>query len=273
MSTPPLPPMPDFNRMASGFDRYLPQIQPVALALLDRLPPLAPGAAVLDVACGTGEPGLSLARRSPGVSVLGVDCAPAMIEVARAKATKESLGNARFDVMSSDSLGVPDASVDAVISRFGLLMVGDVPASAREIARVLREGGSFSLAVWDDMALNTLVNTMVQVLLRHLPAGYQSPLARMGEWAGAGLRARLLEEAGITAIGSEMFHWTYEFASFEEPWELLGLMGGVTGQSKLSAEAQTAVKSELMEALEPHRLPAGGYRIPHACRLFWGRRG
>jgi ubiquinone/menaquinone biosynthesis C-methylase UbiE len=90
MSTPSTLPMPDFNQMANSFDRYLPQIHPVALALLDHLPAPDPGATVLDVACGTGEPGLTLARRSPEVRVLGVDSASAMIEVAQGKAARRS---------------------------------------------------------------------------------------------------------------------------------------------------------------------------------------
>ena len=51
-----------------------------------------------------------------------------MIAVAQKKAAREGLSNIRFEVMSSEALAVPDASVDAVISRFGLLMFGDVPA-------------------------------------------------------------------------------------------------------------------------------------------------
>ncbi len=109
MSAPPPVPMPDFGRMAARFDRFLPQIHPVTLALLDHLPPLADGAAVLDVACGTGEPGLSLARKAPGVRLLGVDSTPAMIDVARSKVATESLQNARFEVMSSDVLTAVEA--------------------------------------------------------------------------------------------------------------------------------------------------------------------
>lgn len=102
------------------------------------------------MACGTGEPSLTLARRAPTVRILGVDRAEAMIPLASLKAARESLANARFELMSSERLALPDASMDAAISRFGLMMFGDVPASARELARVLRGGGSFSLAVWDE---------------------------------------------------------------------------------------------------------------------------
>jgi SAM-dependent methyltransferase len=60
---------PDYDRVASVFDRYLPLVEPVGSAILARLPTLPARAHVLDVACGTGEPGLTLARRSPGVRV------------------------------------------------------------------------------------------------------------------------------------------------------------------------------------------------------------
>ena len=59
--------------MVADFDLFLPLIQPVGLAVLGRLPKLPEGANVLDVACGTGEPGLTLARLSPDVHLLGID--------------------------------------------------------------------------------------------------------------------------------------------------------------------------------------------------------
>jgi ubiquinone/menaquinone biosynthesis C-methylase UbiE len=84
----------DFDSKAAVFDRYLPLLEPVGRAVLDKLPPLVGGASVLDVACGTGEPGLTLARRAPSVRLLGVDGAPAMIEIARVKAARQELGQA-----------------------------------------------------------------------------------------------------------------------------------------------------------------------------------
>jgi 2-polyprenyl-3-methyl-5-hydroxy-6-metoxy-1,4-benzoquinol methylase len=80
------PGLPDYNELAVIFDRFLPLLAPVADAILDHLPALPAGARVLDVACGTGEPALTLARRPPDVQLLGVDAAGGMIEVARAKA-------------------------------------------------------------------------------------------------------------------------------------------------------------------------------------------
>lgn len=262
--------MPDFNKMAVDFDRFLPQVHPVTLAILDHLPPPADGQTVLDVACGTGEPGLTLLRRSPGVHLLGVDSAAAMIEVAQHKAAREALTNARFEVMASEKLALPDASVDAVISRFGLLLFGDVAASARELSRVLRPRGAFSLAVWEDMERNTLVNATWGALRGHLPKDHDSPMERFKEWAGDGVRTRLLADAGLGVVRSEMFRWHYQFDDFEGAWSLMSRMGHFTGQDALPAEVQQIVKQDVCNALSAYKKESGAYAIPHTCRLIWG---
>ncbi len=262
----------DFNPLAARFDRFLPQIHPVGLAVLDRLPVPPAGATVLDVACGTGEPGLTLARRAPSVNVIGVDQADALLGVARAKAAQEGLANARFAVMSMDALALPDASADAAISRFGLLMFGDVEGSGRELARVLRSGGAFSVAVWDDPAENTLMSALLAALRDHLPPGHRSPMEGLAAWAGESRRTSLLEALGLS-VRTELFRWEYRFQSFDEPWEMVSGMGKLTGQADLAPEAQAQVRHALMASLAEHRLADGRYVVPHACRLIWGQRG
>jgi len=270
---PPADPAPlDYNQLAEQFDRFLPQIHPVGVALLARLPALAAGATVLDVACGTGEPGLTLARSAPEVRVQGVDQAEAMIRVAQHKAARDGHTNVEFAVMPMDALALPDASVDAVISRFGLLMFGDVPAAAGELARVLRPGAPFSLAVWDDPARNTLMSTLFAVLRRHLPPGHRSPLDALGAWAAEGRRQALLEQVGLAPVHSAMFAWDYRFASADEPWALVRSMDRFTGQAALAPEAQAEVRRELDLALAAYRQADGTWTIPHACRLIWGAR-
>lgn len=262
----------DYNALAADFDRYLPLIEPVAVALLAHLPAPKAGETVLDVSCGTGEPGLTLARTHPQARLVGIDSAAAMVGVAQAKAAREGLTNARFEVMSSDALALPDGGADAVISRFGLLMFGDVPASARELGRVLRAGGRFSLAVWDALEQNTLMSTMLTVLRGHLPPDHVSPMAGVQQWAACGVRAQLLQDAGLGVVESEMFAWSYRFARFDEVWDLLGRMSGFTGQATLPAAAQERVRTELHAALAAYRQADGVYVIPHACRLLWGER-
>lgn len=264
--------LPDYDRMAADFDRYLPLIEPVGRAVLDHLPPLPEGARVLDVACGTGEPGLTLARRSPGVQVLGADAASGMVDVARAKARREDLSNIRFEVMPFERLAVADGSMEAVISRFGLLLFGDAAASARELSRVLRPTGSFSLAVWDDSARNTLVSAVFASLRPRLPAGALQPFDRLSDLAAPGLREGLLRDAGLTVVGSAWFEWSYPLGTPENLTLFITGPGMFTSLlSPLEGSAREQVCSEVLAAMERYRAD-DGYHIPHACRLLWGHR-
>src|SRR5438128_2357718 len=58
---------------ATAFAGFTDSFAPVARAIVDRLPELAPRSQVLDLACGPGQPGLSVLERHPEVELLGVD--------------------------------------------------------------------------------------------------------------------------------------------------------------------------------------------------------
>ena len=70
---------PDWDKIAEKFDIFLPQIAPVGEALLEALD-ARPGDKVLDIASGTGEPALTLARRQPHVQITGIDAADGMAQ-------------------------------------------------------------------------------------------------------------------------------------------------------------------------------------------------
>ncbi len=92
-------------------------------------------ASLLDIATGTGDLALTIARALPEVEVLGTDfCAP-MLEVARRRGLRHVL---EADAMA---LPLPDASFDAATVAFGLRNMADYAAALREFRRVLRPGG------------------------------------------------------------------------------------------------------------------------------------
>ncbi len=261
--------LPDYNNLATVFDRSLPLIEPVGSAVVAHIPARPEGANVLDIACGTGEPGLSLARRSPGIQLLGVDAALGMVEIARAKATRENLTNVRFEVMTAENLACADSSMDAVISRFGLLMFGDVEASARQLARVLRVGGHFSVAVWDNASTNTLFSSVVAALRPLVPTELIAPFDSF-QLIEAG---RHLHGAGLTDAQSEFFSWHYDFHSLEAWWEFVSAPGLFSRQFAVLGEGEKEqVRAAVAAAMAAYRQDNGSYRIPHTCRLWWGQR-
>jgi demethylmenaquinone methyltransferase / 2-methoxy-6-polyprenyl-1,4-benzoquinol methylase len=105
---------------------------------------VGPGSRVLDVATGTGDLAIELARRvGPDGEVLGADFSEGMLERARAKvAAHQPVGvRPRFEWADAMELPYADGSFDAATVGFGARNFEDLPRGLAELARVVRPGG------------------------------------------------------------------------------------------------------------------------------------
>lgn len=110
---------------------------------------LAPGARVLDVCCGSGASAIPAAEMvGPNGSVVGVDLAENLLELARAKAKQRGLSNIEFRSGDMTNLAFDDGSFDAVVCVFGIFFVPDMQAALTELKRVLRTGGKLAITTW-----------------------------------------------------------------------------------------------------------------------------
>ena len=97
---------------------------------------------ILDVATGTGDLAIAMARRIRDVQVLGVDLSEQMLAVARRKIEARGLdGPIVLDRGDAERLAVADASVDVATVAFGVRNFGDLGAGLRELARTIKPGG------------------------------------------------------------------------------------------------------------------------------------
>ena len=116
---------------------------------------LRPGETVLDLGSGAGLDVLLSARRvAPGGHAYGVDMTDEMVHVARTNQARSGVGNATFLKGTIESVPLPDASVDVVISNCVINLAVDKGAVLREAFRVLRPDGRFAVA--DMIALEEL---------------------------------------------------------------------------------------------------------------------
>ncbi len=95
---------------------------------------------VLDVATGTADFALELARRAPGSEVVGCDFVPEMLEIGRRKAGKQHM-KVTLELGDALNLPYPDATFDALTCAFGFRNFADYPRALSEFWRVLRPGG------------------------------------------------------------------------------------------------------------------------------------
>jgi SAM-dependent methyltransferase len=101
---------------------------------------------VLDLGCGTGNAALLAAAFAN--EVVGVDPAPRLLEVARARAAAAGEGTTRFLAGRAEKLPLSDAEVDVALSVFGVIFAADAGAAAAELSRVLAPHGRIVLAAW-----------------------------------------------------------------------------------------------------------------------------
>jgi demethylmenaquinone methyltransferase/2-methoxy-6-polyprenyl-1,4-benzoquinol methylase len=95
---------------------------------------VGPGSTALDVATGTGDFAIELARR--GAEVTGSDFAPAMLEIARGKAP-----GLTFEEGDALQLAYPDDSFDAATVGFGARNFAELDRGLGEMTRVVKPGG------------------------------------------------------------------------------------------------------------------------------------
>lgn len=121
----------------------------VISARLIALAHITAGQRVLDAATGAGDPALTTARVvGPSGSVVGVDHAPQMLEMARQRAKAAGLSNVTFLEGDAQALDLPPQSFDAVLSRWGLMFFLPLVPALEGFRRVLRPGGYLAAAVW-----------------------------------------------------------------------------------------------------------------------------
>src|SRR5882762_8217167 len=108
---------------------------------------LTPGQVVLDLGSGAGLDVLLSARRvAPGGHAYGVDMTDEMLQLANDNKQKAGADNATFLKGSIESVPLPDASADVVISNCVINLAEDKSAVIKEAFRVLRPGGLFAVA-------------------------------------------------------------------------------------------------------------------------------
>ncbi len=106
---------------------------------------IAPGARVIDIACGTGATTRAAqSAASPGGEVLGLDRNGGMLTVARARSPDIPFIEGR-----AEALPFPDREFDVVLCQFALMFFEDRAAALRDMRRVLRRDGRVALSVWD----------------------------------------------------------------------------------------------------------------------------
>ncbi len=245
-----------------------PAMAPVSEMLLD-LAGVTEGKWVLDVCCGLGDPALDAARRvGPQGRVTGVDQARRMLAIAEERARADGLENVGFQELDVEELVTwPEASYDAVVSRFGLSFIPQLSLTLRGIHRVLMRGGAVAAANWGPLEkvpfLAVSRGVVSEFVGRALPAPtLPGPFAL----AQPGLLEQTLSSAGFHDIRGERMTVVFELPSAEA---YVQLTREATALGQLVAESSTVPADEVWaavaEATKPYADAEGRLSFPCAA--------
>jgi ubiquinone/menaquinone biosynthesis C-methylase UbiE len=268
----------DWNRVAPAWEKWDSLIDRNMAFINYRLvgdARIRAGQRVLDLGCGTGYPALlaAIAVGEKG-SVLGLDLAEDMLSAARRKAKSLGLSHVEFRAGDVTALPFDPASYDAVISRFCLMFLPDIPKAVAEIARVLKPGGYLAAAVWAAPEKNPFFSLTMGVLKSYLtlpPPDPEQPgvfrLARPGDLAG------MVERAGLKDIRDEEFTGESVYVSEDEYLKSLLDMAAPLQPlfGKLTPEQRPEVEAKIKKAAGQYR-HGGTIAVPMTIRLVVARK-
>jgi enediyne biosynthesis protein CalE5 len=232
---------------------------------------LLPGERVLELACGPAGVGLRAAAAvGPDGSVLLTDFSQGMVQAARDRASELGVTNVDFAVADAQDLALPDESFDAVLCRFGYMLMGDPFAAMSETARVLRRGGRVALAVWGEPADNAWIMLTMRVVMEHVSAP-PPDLDAPGLWAFRDhdrLRG-MLGNAGLAGVKVETLTTAERFSSLDEAWQYLSDIAGPLQAllASLSAEDLVTVRERLADETAPFTAADGSLELPAAINI------
>lgn len=227
---------------------------------------------VLDVAAGTGEPGLTIAGLVPNGKVVITDLAEQMLAVARDNAAKKGITNYETVVCDVSELPFADASFDAVSCRFGFMFFPDMLLAAREMVRVLKPGGKLAAAVWSVPEKNFWITAIMSTISHHMQLPAPPPGAPgMFRCGSPGFLAGLFRQAGLRNVDEQEVTGTLNCGTHESYWTFMNEVAApvVFALSKADEATREKIRQEVFALLD-EKLPGNTTSLPYGTVVVSG---
>jgi ubiquinone/menaquinone biosynthesis C-methylase UbiE len=217
-----------------------------------------PDMLVLDLASGTGEPGISLAQRvGPRGSVTAVDQSSDLLDIAAERARNKKLLNFTTQQADAHQLPFADQRFDLATCRFGVMFFSDAQRALAELRRVLKPGARACFAAWGPMEQPYWQTTM-KIVHRHvggimLQPGGSDPF----RFSVAGSLSEVLSASGFHEVEESIQHLPWTWPGDAE--EVFDYACAVTAPfrpmlERVPAEEWPAIRAEAKAAIERYRV-------------------
>jgi ubiquinone/menaquinone biosynthesis C-methylase UbiE len=262
-------------RLSAGWDKWdsviMEQLGPVGAAMIERLD-IAEDQQHLDIASGTGEPGLSIARRSPKGRVVLTDLAAEMLEVAERRAKAQGVANIETRMCSADDLPFDDATFDSVSVRFGYMFFPDMGKATAEFARVLKPAGRLCSSVWVKPEDNPWTAIAMQSIAAEAAVAPPDPDGpNMFRCAAPGFVSALYQEEGMRDVAEWDVDVELVTRSPEQYWEMISehVSLAVAALQQVDEPARARIRLNAIAKVSAFEKD-GEVRVPGVARCIVG---
>jgi len=240
---------------------------------LIQLAGIGPGDAVLDVAAGYGEPGLSAARAvAPDGLVVCTDISGEMLSYGAERAAAEGLDNVKFIECDAEELVFDEGTFDAVLSRQGLQFLPDVGGVLARLYAFLKPHGRLAAAVWGQSTTVQFAAPLpairAELNLPSPPKGVPGPFV-----LGAARQLRqLVVAAGFTGVETGTVTAIYELDSPEQATRWLRAVAPPISSlvNDRPSDVQQRVWEKVTEAWGPYTTADGRVRLENEALWVTG---
>jgi SAM-dependent methyltransferase len=240
--------------------------------MIERLD-IGPADRILDIASGTGEPGLTIARGVPAGRVVLTDLSAEMLDIAERRAAAQGITNVETKVCSADALPFDDASFDRVAVRFGFMFFPDLPAATAELVRVLKPGGRLCAAVWIEPDANPWTSLAMEAIATEAELPTPDPdRPNMYRCAGPGHLRALYEGAGLRDVEEWDVGVELVTESPEQYWDMMSehVSLAVAALQQVDAEARQRIRATAIDRVRAFEEDGGRVRVPGLARCTVG---
>ena len=263
--------------LSAGWEKWdsiiMDQLGPVGTAMIERLE-IADDQQHLDIASGTGEPGLTVAMLAPRGHVVLTDLAAEMLDIATRRANAQGISNFETRVCSADDLPFGDATFDSVSVRFGYMFFPDVARATAEFVRVLKPGGRLCSSVWVKPEENPWTAVVMQAIAAEVVLAPPDPDGpNMFRCAAPGYVSALYEAGGLRDVAEWDVDIELVTRSPTQYWEMISehVSLAVAALHQVDELARERIARSVIAKVSAYEHD-GKVRIPGVARCIVGTR-
>jgi ubiquinone/menaquinone biosynthesis C-methylase UbiE len=266
-----------WNKFSSGWKKWdeltMEFLKPMGEEIIRLIKPKGTDV-ILDIAAGTGEPGLTIATMLKGGKVIITDLAEDMLKIAKENAAKRGIKNIETLACDVSELPFADNTFDAISCRFGFMFFPDMLLAAKEMARVLKPGGRIATSVWNVPEKNFWVTAIMGTINRNMELPPPPPGAPgMFRCAKPGFMEDLFTQAGLKNINVKEINGALNSGTVDVYWNMMTEVGApiVAALSKADNAMKEKIKTEVFQAVN-QKYPENGVRIESSALVVFAEK-